>query len=171
MEENKTPVVEQQTETQTQEQPSTVDIEQLKAELERTKKALTKSNTEAAENKRKLLEKMSEQEKAEAQRAEEQKAMQEELNTLRAEKRVSTYTNKLVEAGYDIATAKSMANALPDGIGDEYFASQKTFLENTKKQYEADSLKKQPSLSGGKPVTTSDLDSAEDAKLDSYFGL
>lgn len=135
------------------------------------KALLSKANTEAAENKRKLNEKLTEQEKLEAERAEKEKAMQEELQTLRAEKRVSTYTNKLVEAGYDVATAKSMANSLPDGIGEDYFTSQKTFLENTKKQIEADSLKKQPSLTPGKPVTKSDLDSAEDAKLNGWFGL
>lgn len=135
------------------------------------KALLSKANTEAAENKRKLNEKLTEQEKLEAERAEKEKAMQEELQTLRAEKRVSTYTNKLVEAGYDVATAKSMANSLPDGIREDYFTSQKTFLENTKKQYEADSLKKQPGLTPGKPLSKEDLAKAEDAKLDSYFGL
>ena len=141
------------------------------AENAKLKASLSKANTEAAEYKRKLNEKLSEQEKAEAERAEKEKSMQEELQTLRAEKRVSVYTNKLVEAGYDVATAKTMAANLPDGIGEDYFTSQKTFLENTKKQFEADSLKKQPSLTDGKPLTKEDLTSAEDAKLDSYFGL
>lgn len=168
-EENKTQVTEQ-TETTTQ-QDTQAEIEQLRKELETTKRALTRSNTEAAENKRKLLEKMSEQEKAEAERAEKEQAIQEELKTLRAEKRVSTYTNKLIEAGYDVATAKTMASSLPDGIGEDYFTSQKTFLENTKKQYEADSLKKQPKLTEGKPLTQSELSQADDAKLNSYFGL
>lgn len=141
------------------------------AELAKYKALLSKANTEAAENKRKLTEKMTEQEKLEAERAENEKKMQEELQTLRAEKRVSVYTNKLVEAGYDVTTAKAMAVNLPDGIGEDYFTSQKTFLENTKKQYEADSLKKQPGLTEGKPLTKEDLAKAEDAKLDRYFGL
>ena len=140
-------------------------------EVEKYKKLLTKANTEAADYKRKLNEKLTEQEKAEAERAEAEKATQEELKQLRAEKRVSVYTTKLVEAGYDTVTAKTMASSLPDGLDDNYFASQKTFLENKTKEIEANALKKQPTLTGGKPVDAQDVKSAEDAKLDKYFGL
>ena len=47
------------------------------------KNALSKSNSEAAEYKRKLQEKLSAEEKAEAERAEAQKKIEEELNYLR----------------------------------------------------------------------------------------
>ena len=148
-----------------------VDDASDNTEIEKYKKLLTKANTEAADYKRKLNEKLSEQERAEAERAEAEKATQEELKQLRAEKRVSVYTTKLVEAGYDTATAKTMANSLPEGLGEDYFTSQKTFLENKTKEIEANALKKQPPLTGGKPVDAQDVKSAEDAKLDKYFGL
>lgn len=141
------------------------------SEVEKYKSLLTKANTEAADYKRKLKEKMSEQERAEAERAEAEKATREELNTLRAEKRVSVYTNRLVGAGYDLETAKVMATSLPEGLEDSYFESQKTFLENKQKQIEADLLKKQPTLTGGKPLAGEDIQKEQDAKLRSYWGL
>lgn len=148
-----------------------VDDASDNTELEKYKKLLTKANTEAADYKRKLNEKLSEQERAEAERAEAEKATQEELKLLRAEKRVSVYTTKLVEAGYDPATAKTMAQALPEGLGEDYFTSQKTFLENKTKEIEANALKKQPVLTGGKPLDGQDVNAEKEAKLRSYFGL
>ena len=53
-------------------------------EIERLQKALTKSNSEAADYKRKLQEKQTEEERAEAERAEKTRAMEEELATLKA---------------------------------------------------------------------------------------
>lgn len=170
MEDNKTTTTEQVT-PQDDTQSKDALIEELRAELDRTKKALSKTNTEAAENKRKLIEKMSEQERLEAERAENEKAIQEELKQLRAEKRVSTYTNRLIEVGYDLDTARKMANTLPEGVGEDYFTSQKTFLENKQKQIEADVLKKQPSLTSGKPLEGDDVTKEADARLASYFGL
>lgn len=170
MEDNKTTTTEQVT-PQDDTQSKDALIEELRAELDRTKKALSKTNTEAAENKRKLIEKMSEQERLEAERAENEKAIQEELKQLRAEKRVSTYTNRLIEVGYDLDTARKMANTLPEGVGEDYFTSQKTFLENKQKEFEANILKKQPPLTGGKPLDGNTLRTEEDAKLDKYFGL
>lgn len=170
MEDNKTTTTEQAT-PQDDTQSKDLLIEELRAELDRTKKALSKTNTEAAENKRKLIEKMSEQERLEAERAENEKAIQEELKQLRTEKRVSTYTNRLIEVGYDLDTARKMANTLPEGVGEDYFTSQKTFLENKQKQIEADVLKKQPSLTSGKPLEGDDVTKEADARLASYFGL
>ena len=170
MEDNKTTTTEQVT-PQDDTQSKDALIEELRAELDRTKKALSKTNTEAAENKRKLIEKMSEQERLEAERAENEKAIQEELKQLRAEKRVSTYTNRLIEVGYDLDTARKMANTLPEGVGEDYFTSQKTFLENKQKQIEADVLKKQPSLTSGKPLEGDDVTKEADKRLASYFGL
>lgn len=168
-EENKTQVTEQ-TETTTQ-QDTQAEIEQLRKELETTKRALTRSNTEAAENKRKLLEKMSEQEKAEAERAEKEQAIQEELKTLRAEKRVSSYTAKLIEVGYDSATAQAMAQKLPENLDDSFFASQKTFLENKQKEIETNLLKKQPPLTGGQPLDGQVAKDEAYAKTAKWFGL
>lgn len=139
-------------------------------EITRLKAALSKANSEAAEFRRALRERQTEQERKEAELAEQRKAELEELNLLRTEKRVSTYKARLMEAGIDGATADLMANALPDGVKDDYFTAVKTFNVNQRKAMDVSALNNQPGLSVGMPpsgAAKSDLDK----QLDKIFGL
>lgn len=139
-------------------------------EITRLKAALSRANSEASEYKKALREKQTEQERKEAELAEQRKAELEELNALRTEKRISGYKAKLMEAGIDGATADLMANALPEGVKDEYFASVKNFNENQRKALDVNALNKQPGLSVGMPpsgAAKTDLDK----QLDKIFGL
>ena len=89
MEENNVVTTEQPAE---QAEPQVVEPVKEKpdtGEIERLKAALSKANSQAAEFKRALREKQTEQERAEAERAEADKALHDELETLRKEKRVS----------------------------------------------------------------------------------
>ena len=145
--------------------------EALKAELEKLKKALSKSNSEAADNKRKYLDSLDEAQRKEAERAEKEAAREARIAELEARERVSTYKSKLMEAGFDGSTADLMAKALPDGVGDEYFAAQKAFNESQRRASDAAAMDRQPGLSVGMPPTSADAKKAEDNKLRGYFGL
>lgn len=148
---------------QPKEVPESPEIAKLKA-------ALSKANAEAADWKRQLREKQTEQERAEAERAERERAREARIAELEAKERISNYKNKLLDATVDPATADMMANALPDGVNDEYFATLKTFLSNQRQAIEVATLNNQPGLSVGMPPTGAQK-TEEDMKLDKIFGL
>lgn len=145
-------------------QPDTTEINKLKA-------SLSKANAEAADWKRQLREKQSEQERAEAERAEASKKLQEEVESYRKRERISTYKAKLMEAGVPAEMADTMANALPDGVADDYFATTKQVLETQKQAIRAEALNKQPGLSVGVPPTSQTAAEAEAVQLRRWIGL
>lgn len=152
------------------ETPEPVTIDRTE-ELDRLKASLSKSNSEVAEYKRKLQEKMTADERAEEARKEAEKTMREELESLRREKTVSSYVTSLMGVGYDANTASKMASSLPDGISMEFFDSQKAFLEQRESQIKADALKEQPTLSVGTPPTTNTVQDQEYAQMRKWAGL
>ena len=165
-------VVEQTTaETKAEEVKPSPTEAALQKEIDNLKKRLSVVNSDAAEMKRKLREKMSEDERKEAERAEKEAAREAELAELRREKTVNGYKARLMEVGYDAETAKSMAEGLPSDLGDDFFAAQKTFLDNKAKEIEANLIKNQPNLSNGKPFSASDAEAKELADLRKAFGL
>ena len=139
-------------------------------ETNRWKAAISKSNSEAAEWKRKYLATLDEAKKRELEIEEARKAELEELETLRKDKRISTYKARLMDAGIDGATADLMATALPDGVGEDYFTALKTFNANQRKAADVASLNNQPGLSVGLPPSGS-AKTDFDMKLDKIFGL
>ena len=141
------------------------------AEVAKLRAALSRANSEAAEWKKALREKQTEQERKEAELAEQRKLELEELETLRKEKRINGYKARLMEAGVDPATADLMANALPDGVGDDYFTAVKTFNTNQRQALETEALNKQPKLSVGTPPSGGSIRTEDDAKYDRWFGL
>lgn len=147
-------------------------VEQPKEDPEVTKlkAALSRANSEAAEWKRQLREKQTEQEKAEADRREREAQRDARLAELEAKDRINTYKNRLMETGVDPASADMMANSLPDGVSDEYFATLKSYLETQRKAADTAALNNQPKLSVGMPPTGI-TKTEEDMKLDKIFGL
>lgn len=132
-------------------QPDTTEIDKLKA-------LVSKGNTEAANLRRQMQEKdealkarMSEAEKAEAERAEREKAMQDQLASYKAKERVANYTAKLMQSGYGAEAAAKMAAGLPEGVADDFFTEQTTFIAGLRKDLESQALNKQPGLSTGTP--------------------
>ena len=140
-------------------------------EADKLKAALSKANAEAASYKRELREKQTEQERLESERKEADQKKDELIAQYEAERRVSSYTKKFVEAGYDIETASKMAQSLPAGVADDYFAATKTYLEAKTKEIESAALNKQPSLTPGAPPTAGQADKDEQNKMRSWFGL
>ena len=164
--------------TTTENTEGTPDIESLQAELARLnaenaklKESVSTASSQAADFKRKWRETMSEQERQNAEIAEQRAAEKAMLDQLLTEKRVSGYAEKLVAAGYDTATAKVMAAALPEGVGDEYFAAVKSGMEAKIEATKNDLLKTQPTVTGGKTPTAEDANKAEIEKLRHAFGL
>lgn len=141
------------------------------AELTRVRSALNKASGEAAEYKRQLREKQTEAEREAADRLEHENALQEQLNAYKARERVSTYKAQYMSIGYDAATAEALANATPDGMTDDFFATQKTFLDQQKQTLLSEALNRQPKPSVGTPPTMSDAEKTELANLRRYIGL
>lgn len=140
----------------------------LKADAEKVKKTISNANADAAEWKKKFYSTQDEATRKEAERAEAEQAMRAELTALKAEKRISDYTKKLMEAGYDAQTAAVMAAGLPDGISDDFFATQKNFLDTQKQLAKAEALNNQPGLSAGTPPASP---KTEDMDLRRWMGL
>ena len=138
------------------------EYERLLSEQKKWKDATDKACSEAASFKKQLREKQTEQERADAERAERDSALQAELEKYRTESRINGYRSKLIESGYDPETAQNMAEKLPSGIGDDFFAAQKAFLEGKKKTIEAELLNKQPGITPGGTPSIADYDSMSD---------
>lgn len=147
------------------------EIARLKAENEKLKVATDKACSEAAGYKKSLREKQTEQERAEADRAEKDAAIQAELAQYRTQNRISNYKDQLMACGYDLETATAMASSLPEGVSDDFFASQKQFLDNQTKVIEGKLLGNQPSLSMGKTPTAKDIEDAQTNDLRRWAGL
>lgn len=127
----------------------------LRKENDKLKKALDKSNSEAAESKRKLQEKQTAEEKAKEEQEQATKALQEELATLRKEKALSDNKAKLLAVGYDDVLAAESAQAIVDGDMDKFYANQKTYLDKVKKDAEEKLLRGTPTPpAGGKSEMT-----------------
>ena len=82
------------------------------AELERLKNALSKSNSEAADYKRQLKEKMSAEELKAKEDADKWSEMEEKYNALLKKDAISTNKTKLLALGYEEALADETAEAM-----------------------------------------------------------
>lgn len=145
----------------------TAENESLKKDSEKLKAAQSNASADASEWKKKYHSTLDEASRKEAERLEAEQAMKEELNALRAEKRISSYTAKLLEVGYDAQTATSMAMNLPEGISDDFFAQQKSFIESQKQIAKTETINGQPKLSVGEPPSVP----KEDVDMKRWFGL
>lgn len=123
--------------------------EASKKEIERLTAALSKSNTEAAENKRKLREKQTEEEKAKEEQAQQIAAMQEELEQLRKEKTLSANKGQLIALGYDEALASETAEAMANGDTGKVFANQRKFLNAQREKIKAELMRGTPNPPAG----------------------
>ena len=142
------------------------------------KTAMSNANSETAKYKRERDEAvnkwkaaLSEQERAEAERKEREQATEEELRTLRREKTVSGHVANCLALGYDKDLALRAAEAMADSNAAEIIECQRIFLETKKKEYEANALNKQPTLTTGSPPTSQQAELEATNKMRSYFGL
>ena len=114
------------------------------AEIERLKAALSKSNSENAEWKKKHREALSEEERKAQETADLIKQLQEENATLTRESSVSKHKAKFLGMGYDEALAGDAAVAMADGDMEKLFSYQQKHQEALEKKIRADALKSTP---------------------------
>lgn len=113
------------------------------------KATFDKTASDLAAAKKSLRDKMSEEEAKAAQAAEERASIMAELETLRHEKLVSTYTTSYVAMGYDEKLAKATAEAMAKGDTDTVFRNQKLHLETREKALRTELLKQTPPPAAG----------------------
>lgn len=114
------------------------------AEIERLKAALSKSNSENAEWKKKHREALSEEERKAQETADLIKQLQEENATLTRESNVSKHKAKFLGMGYEEALASDAAVAMTDGDMEKLFSYQQKHQEALEKKIRADALKSTP---------------------------
>ena len=111
------------------------------AEVERLKNALSKSNSENAEWKKKHREALSEEERKAQETADLIKQLQEQNAKLLRESDVSKHKAKFLGMGYEEALAGDAAVAMADGDMDKLFSYQQKHQEALEKKIRADALK------------------------------
>ena len=119
------------------------------AEIDRLKNALNKSNSEAADYKKQLREKMSAEELKAKEDAEKMEALIKERDALLREKTIAGHKANYLALGYDEKLANDTAEAMVNGELDKVFANQKKHIESVEKKIRADVLKDTPKPEGG----------------------
>jgi hypothetical protein len=110
-------------------------------EIERLKAALSKSNSENAEWKKKHREALSEEERKAQEMADRMKQLEEQNATLLRESSVSKHKARFLGMGYEEALANDAAVAMADGDMEKLFSYQQKHQEALEKKIRADALK------------------------------
>lgn len=125
------------------------------AEIDRLKTALSKSNSEAADYKKQLREKMSAEEVKAKEDAEKYEEIVKERDALLKEKTIATHKAKFLSLGYDEKLANESAEAIVNGELDKMFTNYKKHLDDNEKRIRAEVLKETPKPEGGGGKATS----------------
>ena len=124
------------------------------------KDLLDKATSEAAQYKKSLREKMTEEEAAKAKAAEDMASVMAELESLRSEKAISEYTAQFMGIGYGEELAKATAIALQAGDTNAMFKNHAKFVVEKTKEMKAELLKGTPTPpagDGAKTMTRADF--------------
>lgn len=127
-------------------------------ELQRLQAALIKSNSEAAEYKRQLRTKQTEDEVRASTEKEEREKLQSAHDTLLREVTVSKHRARLLGLGYDDALAIDTAEALVSGDMEKVFANQAKALAAKEAAVKAALLDDTPKPPAGNPSTSTKYD-------------
>ena len=119
------------------------------AEVNRLKTALSKANSEAADYKKQLRSKQSDDEAAAAAQKEEWDKIVKENGELKRSIALSDRKGKLLAMGYDEKLAEETATAMVDGDMEKVMANQSKYLEAQKKIIQADHMRKTPRPAAG----------------------
>ena len=119
------------------------------AEIDKLKAALSKSNSEAADYRKQLREKMSAEELKAKEDAEKMEALIKERDALLREKTIAGHKANYLALGYDEKLAAETAEAMANGEIEKVFANQKKHNEALEKKIRADVLKGTPKPEGG----------------------
>lgn len=132
-------------EEQSIEAPDTKDYDNLKSLNQ-------KRNSELAEAKRKLAEKMDEREKKELAEKEEKDRLIQRVAELEERETRSRYQAMLLDAGLDSESASSLAVSLPPNVPDSVFATIKSHNAAQAQKIQDKILSQQSELAKGSPA-------------------
>ena len=169
MEENKDEVMTEEVKTEdvkTEEPEKNEEVAKLEAEIEKFKRLISKANSEAADYKKQLRSKMTEDEV----KADEQKKLLEELEQYKTEKKISEATKGLMSWGMDTDKAETMARSLIEGDITSFINGGKEYYETVSQKAIAEAMDK-AKLSGGRPPEKKDVEQDEAAKMRKIMGL
>ena len=156
----------EETETKETETKSENEIK-LEQEIEKYKKLISKANSEAADYKKQLRSKMTEDEV----KADEQKKLMEELEQFKTEKKISDAAKGLMSwPGMDSERADALARSLVEGDITSFINSGKEYSETVSQKAIAEAMDK-AKLSGGRPPEKKDVEQDEAAKMRRIMGL
>ena len=126
-----------------------LDLPDSSAELARMKSALDKATSEAADYKKQLKGKLTEDEAAAAEREAKWAEMEAKLKELETEKTISTYkASYLAMPGFDEKLAEDTAKALAEGDMKTVFANQQKASAAYEKKLRAEMVKQDPKPDG-----------------------
>ena len=131
------------------------------AEVNRLKAALSKANSEAADYKKQLRTKQTDDEAAAAAQKEEHDRLVQENADLKRSMALSERKAKLLAMGYDESLADETAAAMVDGDMDKVMANQSKYLEVQKKNIQADAMRKTPRPAAGDDDNGGSMDYAK----------
>lgn len=131
------------------------------AEVNRLKAALSKANSEAADYKKQLRTKQTDDEAAAAAQKEEHDRLVQENADLKRSMALSERKAKLLTMGYDESLADETAAAMVDGDMDKVMANQSKYLEVQKKNIQADAMRKTPRPAAGDDGNGGSMDYAK----------
>ena len=131
------------------------------AEVNRLKAALSKANSEAADYKKQLRTKQTDDEAAAAAQKEEHDRLVQENADLKRSMALSERKAKLLAMGYDESLADETAAAMVDGDLDKVMANQSKYLEVQKKNIQADAMRKTPRPAAGDDGNGGSMDYAK----------
>lgn len=134
-------------------QPNTEELEKANAEIKRYKDALTKSNSENAEYKRKEREKLSEDEKNALANKELIENLQNQIASYKREKDIADLTSRFIGLGFDKENATKVATSYLDGNADDVFAQFSARLESVTKDAKSTVLGGTPRPQGSTGAT------------------
>lgn len=117
-----------------------------------SKATFDKTASELAAVKKQLREKQTDEEAKAAERAAKEAEIMAELEALRHEKLVGTYTTSYMAIGYEEKLAKATAEAMAKGDTETVFKNQKIHLENREKALRTELLMQTPDPAAGNPT-------------------
>lgn len=124
------------------------------ASVAQIKATADKNASEAAAYKKQLREKQTDEEAKAAERDAKFAEIMAEVESLRHEKMVGTYTASYLAMGYDEKLAKVTAEAMAKGDTETVLKNQKIHLETREKALRTELLKQTPPPAGGSSDTT-----------------
>lgn len=114
------------------------------SELEKLKSQISSKNSEISEWKKKHNALLDEDQRKQIESEDTMKALQDELQSLRRDKSVSTYKAKLLENGFTSDEASKAAEKLADGNIDGFFDNLASFRSSMEKNIKAELMRNNP---------------------------